>query len=122
MENNNNIMQENTTNTNVMQGSDWADALSKNNDTEQVDQALQTQLTDEETHDEEQDEKKSLSKKFKESFWWTLIRIVIALIIIAVGTYLILYLVARAAKYDTIAAMLSSMLVELELMWQRILY
>jgi len=31
-------------------------------------------------------------------------------------------LVARAAKYETIGAMLESMFVELRLMWQRIIY
>ena len=120
MEENNNIMQDNNTNTNDW--SDWADALNKNSNTESVDQVLQTQPPNEEVYDEEQDEKQSLFKRVRGSFWWTVIRTVLAIIIIAVGTYLILYLVARAAKYETISAMLQSMFIELELMWQRILY
>jgi uncharacterized membrane protein len=50
----------------------------------------------------------------------SLLRILIALIIIAGGIYLILFAVAYFAKYDSIAAMLESMRVELDLMWQRI--
>jgi len=61
-------------------------------------------------------------KKKKSSLLMLLIRTVIALAVIAVGIYIILYLVARAAKYDSIAAMLDSMFVELGLMWQRIIY
>jgi len=52
----------------------------------------------------------------------TIIRIVVSVIIIVLGVYLILYLVMRAAKYDSIQAMLQRMFVELELMWQRIRY
>ena len=48
------------------------------------------------------------------------LRTIIALVVIAVGIYLILYFIAMAAKYDTIPAMLQSMGVELSLMWQRI--
>ena len=61
-------------------------------------------------------------KKKKRSAVVTLIRIVVSLVIITVGIYLILFFVARAAKYDSIQAMVQSMLVELELMWQRIIY
>ena len=50
----------------------------------------------------------------------SLLRILIALIIIAGGIYLILFLVAYFAKYESIPAMLASMRVELDLMWQRI--
>jgi flagellar basal body-associated protein FliL len=60
-------------------------------------------------------------KKKKRGPLWTLLRILIALVLIAVGTALILYIVALAAKYESVAAMLRSMLVELELMWQRIM-
>jgi len=88
----------------------------------ELDFSLPTQPMDEKTIDNIQDEKESLTKKVKASFWWTVIRTLIALIIIAVGIYLILYLVARAAKYETISAMLQSMFIELELMWQRIIY
>jgi len=58
--------------------------------------------------------------KRKRSPLMSLLRLVIALIIIAVGVFGILYIVALAAKYPTIGAMLDSMWVELELMWQRI--
>jgi len=61
-------------------------------------------------------------KKKRSGFAVTLIRIIISLLLIAGGIYLILFLVARAAKYDSIQAMLQSMFIELELMWQRIIY
>jgi hypothetical protein len=50
----------------------------------------------------------------------SLLRVLLALIIIAGGIYLILFVVAWLAKYDSIAAMLESMRIELDLMWQRI--
>jgi len=65
-------------------------------------------------------DKPGRKKKKKRHPLISLLRIVIALIIIAVGIYGILYIVAYAAKYDSIAAMLESMRVELDLMWQRI--
>ena len=121
-ENKNDIMQENAAQPDATQGGDWSEALKNDSDSEQIDQFLQAQKTDEEAYEDVQDEKQSLLKKVKASFWWTVIRTVIALVIIAVGVYLILYLVARAAKYETISAMLQSMFIELELMWQRVLY
>jgi len=51
-----------------------------------------------------------------------IIKIVAAILIISVGTFLILYIVARAAKFESIGAMLQSMFIELELMWQRVIY
>jgi len=69
-----------------------------------------------------QEEKPAGKRKKKRSVLVTLIRIIVSVLIIAVGIYVILYLVARAAKYDSIPAMIRSMLVELDLMWQRILY
>jgi len=68
------------------------------------------------------EEKPLAKRKKKRSFLVTLIRIVVSLVLIAIGIYLILFLVARAAKYDSIPAMLQSMFIELELMWQRIIY
>ena len=59
-------------------------------------------------------------KRHKRSPLWSLLKLIIALVVIAVGIFAILYIVAIAAKYDTIRAMLDSMMVELELMWQRI--
>jgi cobalamin biosynthesis Mg chelatase CobN len=59
-------------------------------------------------------------KKKKRTPLRSLLRLVVALVIIAVGIYGILLIVAIAAKYDSINAMLASMMVELELMWQRI--
>ena len=103
-------------------GGDWSEALKNDSDAEQLDQAIQAKPMSEENYEDDQDEKQSLIKKVKASFWWTIIRTVIALVIIAIGVYLILYLVARAAKYETISAMLQSMFIELELMWQRVLY
>lgn len=49
-----------------------------------------------------------------------LLRVIIALVILAVGIFLILFFVAKAARYDSIGAMLQHMGVELQLMWQRI--
>ena len=60
--------------------------------------------------------------KRKRSLILTLVRIVVSVVIIAIGIYIILWLVARAAKYVSIEAMLQHMWVELQLMWQRILY
>jgi len=71
---------------------------------------------------ENQQDGKAKKKKKKRRPVSALLRIVISLIIIAAGIYLILFLVARAAKYDSIPAMLQRMIVELELMWQRIIY
>ena len=88
----------------------------------EFDYFLEAQPMDEKTYEDIHEEKESLVKKVKASFWWTIIRTLIALIIIAVGVYLVLYLVARAAKYETISAMLQSMYIELQLMWQRVLY
>jgi len=50
----------------------------------------------------------------------SLLRILLALVVIAGGIFLILFVVAYLAKYDSIPAMLESMRVELSLMWQRI--
>jgi len=117
-----NIIQDATEQADATPGGDWSEAMNNDSNTDQVDQFLQAQSINEEEYEDDQDEKQSLFKKVKASFWWTVIRTVIALVIIAVGVYLILYLVARAAKYETISAMLHSMFIELELMWQRVLY
>ena len=50
----------------------------------------------------------------------SLLRILLALIIIAAGIYLILFIVAYASRYDSIGSMLDRMFEELSLMWQRI--
>ena len=60
-------------------------------------------------------------KKNKEPGHKTLLRVIISILIVAVGIYLILFLVARAAMYDSIGSMLQHMFVELSVMWQRIL-
>ena len=117
-----NIIQDATEQADATPGGDWSEAMNNDSNTDQVDQFLQAQSVSEDEYEGDQDEKQSLFKKVKASFWWTIIRTVIALVIIAVGVYLILYLVARAAKYETISAMLQSMFIELELMWQRVLY
>jgi len=65
---------------------------------------------------------KTPKKRKKRKPIMTLLRVVISLVLIAIGIFLILFLVARAAKYDSIPAMLQRMIVELELMWQRIIY
>jgi len=64
--------------------------------------------------------KPAKKRKRKRHIGITLLRLVIALIVIAVGIYLILYIVAYAARYESIGAMLEHMNIELSLMWQRI--
>ena len=68
------------------------------------------------------DDERSFSKRFRGSFLWSIIRFLICIVIIAVGVFFILYIIARAAKYDSISSMLQNMLIELELMWQRVIY
>lgn len=58
--------------------------------------------------------------KKKKNIGSTLIRILVNVAIIALGVILLLWLVSKAAKYDSIGSMLDSMLIELELMWERI--
>lgn len=60
-------------------------------------------------------------KTGKETGVKALIRILITLVIIALGIFLILFLVAKAGRFDSIGSMLQHMWVELSLMWQRIL-
>jgi len=67
-------------------------------------------------------DERSFTKRFKGSFLWSIIRFLICIVIIAVGVYVILYIIARGAKYDSISSMLQSMFIELELMWQRVIY
>jgi len=50
----------------------------------------------------------------------TLFRVIISLIVIVIGVYLVLYVVSVAARFESISAMLQSMRIELDLMWQRI--
>ena len=61
------------------------------------------------------------SGKRKGGILWGILRVVIILVIIAVGVYVILWAVARAGKYDSIRTMLDQMYVDLELMWSRII-
>jgi len=87
---------------------------------ENVQDVQQTSLqTEEQKHNDIPQEK---DKVKKQNIIMLIIKIVIAVIVIAVGTFLILYIVARAAKYESIGAMLQSMLIELEIMWQRVIY
>ncbi|MDL2294723.1 hypothetical protein LJC60_08900 [Ruminococcaceae bacterium OttesenSCG-928-D13] len=59
-------------------------------------------------------------QKGKEGAGKTLIRVLITLLIIAVGIFLVLFLVAKAGRFDSIGSMLQHMFTELSLMWQRI--
>jgi len=100
--------------------------MENNNQTPEQNDAMQNfvptviKMADrDQSHDSDKPAKK---KKKKRKPIITLLRIVISLILIAAGIYLILFLVAKAAKYDSIPAMLQRMFVELELMWQRIIY
>jgi len=76
----------------------------------------------EEDADNQADGDAITEKKKKGSLLWSIIRILISIVVIAVGVFIILYLVARYAKYDSISSMLQSMWIELGLMWQRIIY
>jgi len=62
---------------------------------------------------------KKRDKKKKEGHK-TLIRVIIAIVIIVVGIFLILFFVAKAAKYDSIGSMLEHMGTHMGLMWERI--
>jgi flagellar basal body-associated protein FliL len=68
-----------------------------------------------------QKEPKKGKDKKKKSGAATILRVIISLIIIILGVILILFLVARAAKYENIAEMLNHMFVEMDLMWKRIM-
>jgi len=59
-------------------------------------------------------------KKKNKSIVRTIIRIVVSILVIAIGIYLILWLVSRAAKYETISEMLQHMWEHLQIMWERI--
>jgi len=79
-----------------------------------------TQILSDEHTQADKPEKKENEKKRR--ILILIIKIVVVILLIAIGTFLILFIVARAAKYETIGAMLQSMLIELELMWQRVIY
>lgn len=64
---------------------------------------------------------KEKKKKKKEPGRKLALRIIISVVVIALGIYLILYLVARAAMYDSIGSMLQHMFNELSIMVERIL-
>jgi len=58
--------------------------------------------------------------KKNRSLLLTIVRIVVSIIVIVIGVYLILWLVSRAAKYETISEMLGHMWEHLQIMWERI--
>lgn len=60
-------------------------------------------------------------RRGKESGLKTFLRILITLAVIALGIFLILFVVAKAGRFDSIGSMLRHMGVELSLMWQRII-
>ena len=64
------------------------------------------------------EEKKARQLKEKNSK--RLIRVLITIVVIIVGVFLILWLIAKAANYNTVADMVNVMLGELDLMWTRI--
>lgn len=49
-----------------------------------------------------------------------IVRLIIILAVIALGTFLILWVVMRAGKYESIRQMLDQMFIDLDLMWKRI--
>ncbi|MDL2253850.1 hypothetical protein LJC49_07245 [Ruminococcaceae bacterium OttesenSCG-928-I18] len=68
-----------------------------------------------------QTKEETAKKKNKEPVRKTVLRIVISLLVIALGIFLILFFVAKASLYDSIGSMLSHMFGELNLMWERII-
>ena len=76
-----------------------------------------TYMPEAETTEEAEPQK----KKNKESVRKTLIRVVISLLVIAIGVFLISFFVAKASLYDSIGSMLSHMFGEVSLMWERII-
>lgn len=64
---------------------------------------------------------KKKKKRGKEPLYKTVLRVVISIVLLAIGVFIILLLVAKAARFDSIASMLQHMSVELSLMWQRII-
>lgn len=59
-------------------------------------------------------------KKKQRGALGTILRIVIAVVILVVGVFIILFIVAKASHFDSIGTMLQHMFTELGLMWQRI--
>jgi hypothetical protein len=88
-------------------------------ETEPNETAVQ-QTDSDDTNNEKLSRKERNQKKDKEGAHKTLIRVIISIMVIVVGVFLILFFVAKAAKYDSIGAMLENMSTELSLMWQRI--
>ncbi len=86
-------------------------ALSKDLEVEQVKQVELEQV------EAEQAPEKPRKKRDKK----TVLRVIIALVIITVGIFLILFLVAKAARFDSVGSMLEHMGTELSVMWQRII-
>ena len=62
----------------------------------------------------------SKKKRKKQSAGIAILRTVLVLLIIAVGVFGVLYIVAKASAHESLGAMLRHMQQELSLMWQRI--
>lgn len=69
----------------------------------------------------DEDDDIALANTGKEPMTRMLLRVMLSIAVIAAGTWLILFCVARAAQYDSIAAMCRHMASELALIWQRII-
>lgn len=93
-------------------------------DTEKTNQAeVAQQNTAAETQPEKEETAKRSDRqkqKNKEAGGKTLLRVIISIVVIVVGIFLILFFVAKAAKYDSIGSMLNDMSIDLGLMWERI--
>ena len=59
--------------------------------------------------------------KTKEPIYKTILRIAFTLAVVIIGIFLILYFVAKAARFDSLVVMLKHMLAELTLIWERII-
>lgn len=70
---------------------------------------------------QEKEPKRAKKARNRESWGKTLLRVLASLLVIVLGVWLVLYLVARAAAYPTVLAMLADMWAALQLAWQRII-
>jgi len=91
--------------------------MENNNEVQAAETNDESTVVEEEVITEEEEEEE---KKDKEPFKKTLIRVIISILIIAVGIFLVLWIVSLAAQYDSISDMLRDMSNEVNLMIRRI--
>lgn len=89
-------------------------------DMQNIEPRPQEEMPRDEALSQEGADGKKKKKKTREGAHWTLVRILVAILILALGIFLILFFVAKASHFDSIGSMLQHMFIELGLMWQRI--